>query len=237
MKRMSNDSTFTHLSSIVKRIDHIVICEDLSRRPYILSSKVTASEVYDELDDEQYLITLTDEQLQDLPKEKIHSLNNLELLGRLAKIDLDLLSYDQLDLLRKEYATKVIIDEEDVSKILNMIQSCTSISYEGQHWKTNKFLKDSNGNLRKEDCIDILHQLTVEDYAANSRSFNINHIGNHLIVFEPDASWETEEGEILSDIKIYIKLDIDESDGTAMALISMHQAKYDNDYYPYKKHK
>lgn len=234
MKRMMHTSHTIHLSDIVKHIDHIVICEDLSRRPYILSSSVLASNDEDELTDEQFLITLSDEQLEEIPDRRIHTFTNLELIGRYAKIDPDLLSAEQLERLKSEYSTKVIIDRKDVEKILAQIQNCNSISYEGQHWKTNKFLKDANGQLRKDDCLDILHQITVEDYIANSRSFNLNHIGNDVIVFEPDAEWETSDGRVLSDIKVYVKLDVDESDGSAIALISMHQAAYDNNYYPYR---
>ena len=235
MKRLfRNQSTIElHLSDIVKSIDHIVICENLIQRPYIISADTDVDE--DELTDEQFYITLTDSEIAGLPIDKLHSFTNIELLGRIAKIDYSLLTVEQKEAIKKAFSRKVILSESDVQKILNMIKGCTSVSYEGQHWKTNKFLKGPDGKIRKQDCLDILHQLTIEDYVANSKSFNLNHIGNHLIIFEPDSDWELADGTILSDIKIYVKLDIDETDGSAAALISMHQAAYDDDRYPYRK--
>ena len=237
MKRLIHDSqeTSLHLTDIVKRIDHIIICEDLSRTPYTISASDSIdSNNDDELSDEQYYITFSDDQLLQLTEEEIHQFTNIELLGRIAKLDIDLLSANQLKQLKEAYSKKVICSKEDVEKILEMIQTCKSVSYDGQHWKTNKFLKDSSGSIRKQDCLDILHQLTIEDYVANSRSYNISHIGNHLIIFEPDDNWETSDGTLLQDIKIYVKLDIDESDSSAVALVSMHLAKYSDDY-PYRE--
>ena len=234
MKRLlSNSDTELHLSDVVKRIEHIVICEQVITRPYMISCSSDVDE--DELSDEQFYVTLSDDELRSLDPNIIHTFDNIELIGRIAKIDYDLLSVQQKAKLHTAYSAKVIISEQDVAIILEMIQNCTSISYEGQHWKTNKFLKAADGSLRKQDCLDILHQLTIQDYVANSRSFNLSHIGNNIIIFEPDCDWELADGTILSNIKVYVKLDIDETDGSAAALISMHQAEYESDRYPYRK--
>lgn len=237
MKRLSNSSGSTiylHLTDIVKRIDHIVICEDLTRTPYTVSASENV--IDDAFSNEQFYITFSDSQLLELTAEEIHQFKNIELIGRIAKLDVDLLSAAQLKQLKEAYSKKVICSKEDVEKILTMIQTCKSVSYDGRHWKTNKFLKDDSGSIRTQDCLDILHQLTIEDYVANSRSYNISHIGNHLIVFEPDDDWETNDGKVLQNLKIYVKLDIDESDQSAVALVSMHIAEHVDDY-PYRENR
>lgn len=146
------------------------------------------------------------------------------MLGRIAQVNYDALSIEQREQSRKAYSEKVNIDEHAVQVMLNMLKSCNSVSYEGNHWKTNKFRKEFN--LTEEDYLTIIKDLEVEDYVATSRSFNLNHIGNHIIIFQPDARWELDNGSILEDFQVYIKLDLDETDGSAIALISMHKAQF-----------
>ena len=224
-----------HLSDILKRIDYIIICDDLERSPYQISASEDLSDRFDDDDytNEQFYVTLTDDQLAQIAPEEIHTFTNIELLGRIAKLDVNKLSKQQQQLLKAEYSKKVVLDKSDVENLIDMLRKCNSISFDGHHLKTLRFLKGEDGKIRSKDCLDIIHQLTIEDYVAHSRSYNRNHIGNNLVIFEPEVEWETVDGTIIEDLKIYVKLDIDETDGHAVALVSMHQAEHADDY-PYR---
>jgi len=223
MKRLINSSTAEFdITDILKSIDHIVICNDVIRRPYLISCSSDLDE--DELTEEQLLITCTDEELETLSPENVHTFANLELLGRIAKVNYDALSIQQRELLRKEYGRKLELSDHAVQIILNMLKSCKSISYEGHHFKTNKFRKEFR--LTEEDYLAIIQELEVGDFEALSRSFNLNHIGNYIIIFQPKGEWELSNGKVLKDFELYVKLDIDETDGSAIAIISLHKAQY-----------
>lgn len=223
MKRMIRTVPLLHLSDILNRIDHIIICENVDNY-----HKVTASETIedDEMTDDEFYLTLSDSNLLELSADKLSKISNIELLGRIAKLDINKLNLHQRELLREAYRRKVVVDKQDVEELINRLKSCNSISYERRHSKTNEFLLDSNGRLPESECLSIIHQLTTSDYVATTRSYNPNHIGNYLFIFEPDCSWQTEDGTILEDITLYIKLDIDETTHNAVALVSMHVADY-----------
>ncbi len=223
MKRLINSSTAEFdITDILKSIDHIVICNDVTRRPYLISCSSDLDE--DELTEEQLLITCTDEELETLSPENVHTFTNPELLGRIAKVNYDALSIQQRELLRKEYGRKLELSEHAIQIILNMLKSCKSISYEGHHPKTNKFRKEFG--LTDEDYLAIIQELEVGDFEALSRSFNLNHIGNYMIIFQPKGEWNLSNGKVLKDFELYVKLDIDETDGSAIAIISLHKAQY-----------
>jgi len=237
MKRLLKQSEANpHLSDFVDKITNIIICEDIDRTPL----RISASDELDddsELSDEQFYLTMTNEQLMQLPEDEIRTFSNVELIGRIAKVAPYKLSAQQLKLLKEAYKRKVVLSQDDVEKILRMLRQCSSISYENVHRKTNEFARDLEGVLREDDCLDIIHQLTIEDYVASSKSINIGHLGNNIIIFEPDADWETNDGAVLTDLKIYVKLDIDETTKTAVALISFHEASRKDDKYPYRTQK
>lgn len=86
--------------------------------------------------------------------------------------------------------------------------------------------------MRKSDCLDIIHSLKVEDYVSSGNSDNVGYLGNNVIIFEPHADWKTNTGIVFHDLIIYVKLDIDEIDGTTVAIISIHQTT-DEDPHPF----
>lgn len=216
-----------HLSDLIDRITNIIICDDVEKVP---SALMSSTEVDD--DDEQFFVSLSNEQLLEFTQDEIHAFSNLELLDRIYHLAPYRLSKDQIQSLRAWYKKKVIIDKKDVRDLLELLKQCSHISYQNLHKKTNQFAADDEGMLRESDCLEIIHQLEVSDYVANSRSINANHFGNNIIIFQPEADWETSEGEIIEDLVIYIKLDIDETTKHAVALISFHPADY-VDSHPY----
>lgn len=199
------------LNDILSSIDHIVICEDVYKRPYISSCNTELDE--DELSAEQLLITTSDEELTALPLITIHSFTNLELLGKIAKLDVDLLSNKQRDIVTDAIKDSVELDLKSISKVLAMIHNCNSVSCENAFWISKEFPKDSKGSVCKDDCIRLLHSLKIEDYIQLSDSFNLDHIGNDILIFRSK----------LENVEIHIKLDIDKEDGACIAIASFHK--------------
>ena len=119
------------------------------------------------------------------------------------------------------------------ARLLNKLKTCTSVSYDRKHKKTNAFLFDDEGKFREQDCLDIIKNLKVEDYVASTRSYNPNFLGHNLIVFEPDADWELSNGMVLHNLTVYVKLDVDETTGQCVALVSMHAVSRDDEL-PYR---
>ena len=228
MKRVVRDRSHSnHLSDIISKITNILICDDAALIPCAVHA---AEDIED--DGEGFYLGLTDEQLLQLTEERVRQFTDLELLDRVYHLAPYRLSAQQIDSLREWYRTKRIIDKSDVQKIINLLRNCNTISYYGRHRKTNQFARDVNDVLREKDCLDIIHQLTVQDYVANSRSINLSHFGNNIIIFQPDADWETDDGIVIEDLTIYIKIDVDESTQTAVALVSFHAAEFRNNH-PY----
>lgn len=227
MKRYihSKTSNLPHLSDIITKINFIIICDDISRVPCTISC---AEELPDGVDltDEQSLIQLSDEQLNQLEEADIHNFTNVELLNRLARIDIDKLSAKQVAYLKQENRKQFLITEEDVKQLIAYLKKCNQISYNGAHWKTNKFALNSKGEFRREDCLEVIKNLKVSDYVASSRSNNNEFIGNNVIIFEPVVNWKGNNGIVIRKLILYVKLDIDESSGDTVAIISFHDAAY-----------
>ena len=87
-------------------------------------------------------------------------------------------------------------------------------------------------DLYVDECLEIIHSLNISDYYATAKNYNINFLGNDLIVFEKD-NVALSNGKNLGDIIIYIKLDLTSTQikGTIVA-VSFHQKKASN--LPYK---
>lgn len=229
IKSSSNELT---LSDMISYIDYFVFYNNIKDAYYQV---ITAS---DEMTDEEWYLQFDDAGLKELiddaePKVltdgEIHSFTNLELLDRLYKIAPDKLSKKQKTILQKEYKKKVIIDRADVQNLLEMFRKCNDLSMAVYHSKTRKYCKDKE--ITEEDCLYVIHHLTISDYVANTRSINLNHVGNNLIIFEP-KNVKLSDGRELGDITVYVKLDVDETDGSTVAMISFHPAAYD-DTHPY----
>lgn len=241
MKRFSA-TPVNHLSDMVKRITHIVIYEDVRKlhsntaMPDITASAEIDNHFdsnYDQDDADNFFLGAHDDLILDLDPDTIHRFKNIELLRKVAKINPELLSSEQQKFLRSALSQKFELNRKDVEYILGLIKQCNSISYSYRHSKTNKFLQDSHGVLRESDCLDILHQLDISDYVKSFRSSDWSYIGDILVVFEPEADWTTDDGTTFHNLVIYIKLDIDLSTKDAIALVSMHEAKYGQDSKPY----
>lgn len=233
MKRLVySSSDAPHLSDLISRITQIIICNDIDSQPTIINSSEDLDDDED-MTDEQSMVTWSDEQLMELTRAEVAQLSNFELLNKIARLDRTKLSKSQLQLLQKlNKQKKFIVDKEDVIEVLNLIKRCKDISYLRNHVKTERFATDSNGDFRKDECMQIIKNLTVADYVTSGYSNKGTYLGNNVIIFQPTTTWKLNNGMILKDFTVYIKFDIDESTGNTLALISFHDTIL-NDPHPY----
>lgn len=218
-----------HLKDIVKNITNIILYNDVDLAYLRNPLKLTEGEDVDDIEDsfEATCLSMSDKQLETISDEDLHKITNIELLDRLTKICKNRLSVNQTKLLQDSYKEKIIIDKEDVRVLIDCIKLCTNITIEDRLKNMgfmNKYKLDLN------DILNIIKNLTINDYYANTRSVNFNHLGNNLIIFEPVIKLNNE----LIQLYIYIKLDIDETTGDTVALVSIHDANKQNTL-PYKK--
>ena len=210
-----------HLGDILdkKKIDIIYVFDNIQDTHFNLTDSLEEdvdTNVFDELD----MLSMSNENLLNLPEEQLHQIDNLELLDRIAKLDQTKLSTAQLQKLRKAYKEKVIIKEEDVKQLLEQLKQCDRL-FIAPTSKNNNFLQEHN--LYVEDCLEILHQLEVTDYYASTKSINLNNLGHDLIIFEKD-SITLKDNRKLGLLVIYIKLDLTNSNNNIAVAVSFHEA-------------
>lgn len=204
-----------HLRDIIKSIDMILIYDDVSDYHYFNKDTSLLEEDEDLTEEDEYLF-YSDNMLSELPKDITKTFTSEELLDRLYKINRNILTTEQINILRKAYKQKVKIDKSDVKAFLDMIQSCKRIWIPNRP-KNRRFL--SKYNIEPNDCMTILKTLTVDDYMYNTKSINLNHFGNNLMVFNTSVRIE----DVPVNIKVYIKIDVDESDNSSVIAISFHE--------------
>lgn len=211
--------TKTSLLDVVTRITHIEICDDVADL-YGYSAAVAASE-----DIDSYYLDVDDEELLSADPDTMHSFQDIDLLVRVGRIDPELLSKQQKKQLQKNLKTKNIdeVTEQDIENLLILVNKCNSVSYDFHHDKTNEFGLDAEGQLRARMILRILRKLTVDDWKYKTRSINWNHLGNTLFVFKPKLDYVDKMGMHHSQVELYIKLDVDETTKSAVALVAMHE--------------
>lgn len=174
---------------------------------------------------EDYYLDVDDDLLSEIPEDIVHSFRNAELELRIAQVAPELLSNSQKDYLRNVLRQKSGHSpemDEDIRYFIKLLKSCSRVEYYWGHNKTNAFVRTKTGELRADDILDVLHNLKFEDWSYATRSVNWEHIGDTLFVFKPKVDWITIDGKQLKNVKLYIKLDVDETTRNAVALVSMH---------------
>lgn len=106
------------------------------------------------------------------------------------------------------------VSKEDVQNILNKIAS--SSLFVANYYKTNGFMK-ANG-LDTDDVKEIARQLSMKDYSYSMESTNFK-LGDTISVFITNKDFKV-KGKNLSDLTLYIEIDVDYGD--VVAIVSMH---------------
>ena len=214
----SNDENIRHITDLFNRIDSIIIVDDARtfRMSYINSS---ANVDY---------MTYSDDDLMLVPKTELQSIDDVSVLNRinnLSKNKSNDFKYQftdsQLKALRDYYKINYTMDNSDVQKIINMLKSCNRIflSYRDVNLDFKEYYE-----MEDSDYLDIIHSLKLSDYTTHTDSVNPQFLGNQLIVFEPECSFELSSGEVIENLKIYVKIDIDMTN----ELTKQHQERKSN---------
>lgn len=182
-----------------------------------------------ERDIEHDLLNSDNECLNELTREEIRSVENIELIEKIyhSQRRKDL-SKEQRVRYFNELGTKMIVLREDVAYVLERLRNANWRLCVGHVNEYIDFLRKYN--LTDEDMVYIINNLKVSDYSCNKRNtdYNIGKVGNNLIIFRP-KNVKNRKGEIIGDFIIYIKLDIEDLfTGNTHVLISMHESEYDN---------
>ena len=224
---------YIHLRYILKDkpINLIYVYDDI-KNAHFLTEDIIEEDIDKEeerFNNEIEMLNMTNQELLDLSSQEIRSITNLELIDRIAKLDKKKLSGSQLKKLKEIYSQKIIINREDVEKLIEELKECKRL-FITPRVENDTFL--DKYDLYVDECLEIIHSLNISDYYATTKNYNINFLGNDLIVFEKD-NVALSNGKNLGDIIIYIKLDLTSTQikGTIVA-ISFHQKKASN--IPYK---
>ena len=218
-----------HLSDVLNHISYIEVCRDATMTP----RRISATEefdpsIYDSIDDDKLLLRIKDENLSKISPTRLAMVTDGEVLHKINRACPELLLPDQIDMLKKYYNdTELIIDETDVENFLVKLKSCTNLIYKKSP-RNDAFLLDSHKQVRKEDCFKILKSLEVSDCKEWLLGADSKYFGDNLLVFRKYIDWTMSTGEVLNDLYIYIKLDIDMSDGDCVVIVSFHEADYED---------
>lgn len=216
MKKWIHSDSLT-LSDIINRIDYFVIVDDCNECNL---SVINASDDID-TDDSEYLLSLPDNLLTELSDKEIQSIQDVGVIDRLVKLCKSRLSAKQISLYQKECKKKVPLDLDAKLELLGLFKECDRVVIERRK-KNLDFI--ARYDLSKQDILNILHSLKVEDFDSKTKSVNYSHLGNDLVILHPDILIPDEE--ILVGANLYVKLDIDESTNSAAAFISIHPRQY-----------
>lgn len=237
-KYIRNADNTLYLSDLLKRVVCIKFCDDLSREPVKLSesSRIYADESMDDyLPDDNFIMTYNDKQLLNLCSDpdlqyQVESLTKPELLLRIHKLNSDVLTPKQLAIIAQHLSKKVPeVDETGVELLLEKMRKCHNIQYGGDHPDTNLFIIDPDGNIRKEDCLTVIRKLNVSNWDREPLiGQDKAYLGDILVVFQVHADWVDNGGEKFEDLCIYIKIDLNQTTGDSILLVTMHPADRDD---------
>ena len=226
MAKMTDNKPI-HLKDIVKRVIDIVVYEDI-KDAHFLNFLECPDDVEDIEDSEEVIyLDMSDEQLKQFTPEQVHKFTNIELLDKINNVYKEALNEKQVQTLINLNKQQFTITKEDVQVLLDKLKLCKTIKVE-RRTKNNNFYNQYN--ITDSDALNIIHQLKVEDYCANTKSVNLKHLNNNLMIFEPTV----EIHKFKVSLVLYIKLDVDETTGDTVVLVSIHEATT-QDPLPYLK--
>lgn len=217
MKKWIHPTTNLTLSDILDRIDYFVIVDDCNECNLAI---INASDEID-VDDTEYLLSLPDNLLVQLPDKDIQSVKDVGVIDRLVKLCKDRLNAEQLALYREECKKKVPLDTSAKLELLDLFKSCNKVIIERRK-KNLDFI--ARYDLSKEDILSILHSLEVKDFDSKTKSINYSHLGDDLVILHPNIL--IPDKDVVVGANSYVKLDIDESTNSAAAFVSIHPRQF-----------
>jgi len=127
----------------------------------------------------------------------------------------------------REENNHIIIDPSGIKELIEKIKTCRHFEI-NQRAKNKKFIEEQS--LSRSDIINIIKQLTIEDYSYTLNSTNKYHDGAQLTVFVTNKKFHL-SNRTLDGIEIYVKIEY--TDVGFVCVVSFHEAdKHENN--PYK---
>lgn len=165
---------------------------------------------------------MSDDELLSLGKDAIRYIEDIPTLVRIGKLDRELLSKAQQDLINAFGGQRLTSSMGDVQALLDAIRGCSDAEFVADR----SFLK-KNHEFKREfpgiDKVAVLKSLTTADYCET-------RVGGDASVFCDDLFVFTKTIDIDGDpriVEVYVKVNRDLSDGTTVALVSFHRANAD----------
>ena len=216
----SNDNVM-QLSELLSQIDmNVVFVDDFSLYNRA-SIECSATENYNDY---------TDEELAALDKSEVNQITDVKTLMRIGKINRKLLTPAQKLIVTKEYERKAEAPKDTVKFILNDLRQKKYAAF--MPYSKNFGFMQKYG-ITPDDALYAVQHLTIGDYVADTQNVLPTYYGDKLIIFEPTRALPLKNGGKITNVIIYIKIDLDLSKGDGVYLISFHDTDTE-DHKPYK---
>lgn len=116
------------------------------------------------------------------------------------------------------------LTRDDIIKILEGFQKCKLVLL--AKYRRNIISENLGcGQIEKADLMNIVKQLTIFDFTKCILNSNPNHKDERLIEFITNKSFLLLNGNMLEGVKVYIKINLDESDDDVLVAVSFHSTK------------
>ena len=173
----------------------------------------------------------SDNELLNLTPDEVSNITDANILQRVAKLNSDLLSDNQKNVLYFSFDKKSQLSGSDVKDILTSIKTAKRAIYVPSN-KNNTFV--DKYDISDSDMLNYVKKLTIGDYVCSTIYKDNFLLGHNLIIFEPTRAMVLENGSTITGITVYVKIDLDYKNKDAVFLISFHETDQ-TDFRPYRK--
>lgn len=182
--------------------------------------------------------SMTREQLLALPKREFERIHDVNALRKLEYTDLTPQQQRDVTQANKDH---FLSSKKEVNSVLEKLQNCVAIHIM-PYPKNNDFrneIKELGGRVTDQDAYEIVGELTDEDYSSSTLSYLDYNWNALLMIFEFKGEHTfpslTKGGDpvTVSDLDVYIKIDVDNETGDGYAAISFHSAEFEEMSHPY----
>lgn len=170
---------------------------------------------------------MSDEELVALGKDAISYIEDLPTIIRIGKIDSELLTFEQKKLVKEFGENRLVSQKITVEELIRAIRACSAVQFVSDRSATTKnseFIRDHSGL----SIIDVVKSLEISDYVETRVGGDYGVFCHDLFVFTKAIEYESDDGNNVENLTLYIKLDKDQTDGTTVALVSLHETDHDS---------
>ncbi len=164
----------------------------------------------------------SDDKLSNLTQDEVTNITDTNILYRISKLNSELLSDYQRNFLKFVFDRKNKLSESDVKDILVSIKTAKRAIYVPSN-KNHTFV-DKYG-VSDNDMLEYVKKLTIGDYVCSTIYNDDFLFGQNLIVFEPTRSMILENGDTITGITVYVKIDLDYKNKDVVFLVSLELSR------------